>query len=287
MKNRKAKAFMAVLITGALVLGSTAYVPAAETDTEDTAEASQDETEATEDVKEETADTADTKSTEASAAVEESTDRDQEQMKKYLATWDFNGTVITFLPYGNVIIDGELVQAEYNLDGLNLIVTYPDGMQDLDNYTDLKSEITLWNYDAQYFDGTVSENDHYLDTMMVFKLTGTDNSDPMNPTEQEETVYGLMPKDQSEFLDNVLYGYTWKTDNGTLSIDKDGNISLNDGERTGTITSDNGVDVTFSWDGADDVAYTVSSADEVSVTLTKADDSKSSFVLSDREPLAE
>ncbi|MFR8756233.1 MAG: hypothetical protein ACLVG5_05390 [Clostridium sp.] len=79
MKNRKA-AFMAALITGALVLGSTAYVPAAETDTEDTAEASQDETEAAEDVRE-TADTADTKSAEASAAVEESTDRDQEQMK--------------------------------------------------------------------------------------------------------------------------------------------------------------------------------------------------------------
>lgn len=286
MKNRKAKAFMAAFMTGALVLGSTAYVPAAETDTEDTAEASQDETEAAEDATEEAADTAETESADAGAAVEESTDRDQDQMKKYLATWDFNGTVITFLPYGNVIIDGELVQGEYSLDGLNLTVAYPDGMQDLDNFTDLKSEITLWNYDAQYFEGTVSENDYYLDTMMVFKLTGTDNSDPMNPTEQEETVYGLMPKDQSEFLDNVLYGYTWKTDNGTLSIDKDGNISLNDGDRTGKISTDNGVDVIFSWDGADDVEYTVSGADEVSVTFTKADDSKSSFVLSDREPLA-
>lgn len=287
MKNRKAKAFMAAFMTGALVLGRTAYVPAAETDTEDTAEASQDETEAAEDATEEAAaDTAEAESADASADVEESTDRDQDQMKKYLATWDFNGTVITFLPYGNVIIDGELVQAEYSLDGLNLTVSYPDGMQDLDNYTDLKSEITLWNYDAQYFEGTVSENDYYLDTMMVFKLTGTDNSDPMNPTEQEETVYGLMPKDQSEFIDNVLYGYTWKTDNGTLSIDKDGNISLNDGERIGKISTDNGVDVTFSWDGADDVEYTVSSVDEVSVTFTKADDNKSSFVLSDREPLA-
>ena len=63
------------------------------------------------------------------------------------------------------------------------------------------------------------------DKLMELTFSSTDNSDHMNPETTENVVYvAKSVMDQGSYGKALLYGYTWQSDAGSLTVDKEGNI---------------------------------------------------------------
>lgn len=124
---------------------------------------------------------------------------------------------------------------------------------------------------------------------MELTFSSTDNSDPMNPETTENVVYvAKSVMDQGSYGKALLYGYTWQSDAGSLTVDKEGNMSLNDGEQAGKLYIDNLDDyrnVSFKWDGSGITEYKITEIDADKIVMEGAEDSSKTITLTDKVAL--
>ena len=147
--------------------------------------------------------------------------------------------------------------------------------------------------DASKLPEAQQDTDYYFsgdeDKLMEITISQTDNSDPMNPETKEDVVYSAKSiMDQASYGKALLYGYTWQSDAGSLTIDKDGKMSLNDGEQTGELSIDNLDDyrnVSFKWDGSGIASYKITEMDADKIVMEGAEDSSKTITLTDKVAL--
>ncbi len=106
-----------------------------------------------------------------------------------------------------------------------------------------------------------------------------DNKNPLAAASEAETVSLFIKNvNQADYLKALLTGKTWKIGDHTLTIDQDGNMSLDDGSVTGSTyfsrDSDKGIDmyVEFRWSTGGHIIYFPSKITADSVALVNIDD---------------
>lgn len=260
MKNKTLKMMMTAMIAGAIVMGTVAYVPAA---TEEKAEATTD-------------------------------DADAELKSQLYGVWPVNLESYMYMPDGRILDSKRNYLCDYKIDGDKIVWDFTNASEDfIGDVQDPKVEVKLLPMDSSKLPEAQQDTDYYYsgdeDKLMEFTVSETDNSDPMNPGTKEDVVYSAKSiMDQNSYGKALLYGYTWQSDAGSLTVDQDGNMSLNDGEQTGTLYIDDLDDyrnVSFKWDGSDITAYKITEMDENKIVMEGAEDSSKTITLTDKVAL--
>ena len=257
MKNKTLIMMMTAMIAGAMVIGTVAYVPAA---TEETAEATTD-------------------------------DADAELKSQLYGVWPVNLDSYMYMPDGRILDSKRNYLCDYKIEGDKIVWDLTNASEDfIGGVQDPKVEVKLLPMDASKLPEAQQDTDYYFsgdeDKLMEITISQTDNSDPMNPETKEDVVYSARSiMDQASYGKALLYGYIWQSDVGSLTVDKDGNISLNDGEQTGELSIDNLDDyrnVSFKWDGSGIASYKITEIDADKIIMEGAEDSSKTITLTDK-----
>ena len=266
MKNKIVKLCMMVMLAGSMAVGSSAAVWAEEG-----------QTEAAETVTNDASDT------------EEAVD-----MEDLYGYWQIGlyGYIITpdhqmYDEYMNYIGSFDITDEKAVFDADTLSKDWLGDVEDPEIILELlPMDLNQFgvDYDAEqyYVDNT--------DSMLKITILQKDKNDPMSTEKAENVNYGVKSKqdyDNQKYLQAMLFGYTWTTDNGTVTITKDGSLSLNDGEQTGTVNIYEGPEVDFKWEDAGRVEYSVTETDKDQIVLEKMDGSGQTLVLRDKVKLEE
>lgn len=251
---------MTVMAAGVVIMGSSAYVPAASAETTET----------------------------------ETEDAATELRSQLYGVWPVNLESYMYMPDGRILNSKGDYLCDYKIDGDKIVWDLTNASKEfLGDVQDPKIEGKLLPMDTGKLPEAQQNTDYYFagddDKMMELTVSETDNSDPMNPDTQESVVYCAKSiLDQASYGKALFYGYTWQSEAGTLAIDKDGNMSLNDGEQTGNLSIDNldtYTDVSFSWDGSGVSKYKITEMDENKIVLEGAEDSSKKITLTDKVEL--
>lgn len=257
MKNKTLIMMMTAMIAGAMVIGTVAYVPAA---TEETAEVTTD-------------------------------DADAELKSQLYGVWPVNLDSYMYMPDGRILDSKRNYLCDYKIEGDKIVWDLTNASEDfIGGVQDPKVEVKLLPMDASKLPEAQQDTDYYYsgdeDKLMELTVSETDSSDPMNPETKEDVVYSAKSiMDQASYGKALLYGYTWQSDVGSLTVDKDGNISLNDGEQTGELSIDNLDDyrnVSFKWDGSGIASYKITEMDADKIIMEGAEDSSKTITLTDK-----
>lgn len=276
MKNKIVKLCMMAMVIGSLAAGSSVAVWAEEAQTEVTVE--------TEAVTE----------TEADTEAEEVAGEEAADMENLYGYWQIGLYGYIFTPdnqmydeYMNYIGSFDITDGKAVFDPSTLNKDWLGDAEDPELILELQpmdlSQFQV-DYDAEQYE--IADTDSMLKITVLEK----DQNDPMSTEKTENVIYGVKSKqdyDNQKYLKAMLFGYTWTTDNGTVTITKDGNLSLNDGEQTGTVNIYEGPEVDFKWDEAGRVEYSVAEAGKDQIVLEKKDDSGQTLVLRDKVKLEE
>lgn len=258
MKNKMLKIMMAAMMTGVMMIGSLSYVPAAAETTEETKD----------------------------------TDNDNAELREQLyGAWPVRLESYMFMPDGQILDTKGNHLCDYKIDGDKIIWDLTNASEEfIGDAQDPKVEIKLLPMDKSKLPEAQQNTDYYFsgdeDKLMEFTSSMTDSSDPMNTETKEFVDYSAKSKmDQYSYGKALFYGYTWQSDAGSLSIDKDGNMSLNDGAQTGRLQIDNLDDyknVSFIWDGNGITEYTITELDENKIVLENKEDPSKTVTLTDK-----
>ena len=266
MKNRIVKLCMMAMITGSLAVGGGAAVWAEEIQTEMAGAV-----------------------TDNASDTEETTD-----MEKLYGYWQIGLYGYIFTPdhqmydeYMNYIGSFDIKDGKAVFDADTLSKDWLGDVEDPEIILELLP-MDLGQFGVDYDADQYDIDD--ADSMLKITILQKDKNDPMSTEKTEMVNYGVKSRqdyDNQKYLQVMLFGYTWTTDNGTVTIAKDGSLSLNDGEQTGTANIYEGPEVDFKWEDAGRVEYSVAEADKDQIVLEKMDDPGQKLVLRNKVKLEE
>ena len=259
MKNRILKLMMIAVTMGAMTAGNIVSVSAAEETTEAQAD-----------------------------------DSDAELRSQLYGVWPVNLVSYMYMPDGQILDEKGNYLCDYKINGDKIVWDLTNASEDfVGNVKDPEVEIQFLPMDTSKLPKGHENTDYFYagdnDKMMEIKISQTDDSDPMNPKTAEDIRYSVKSiMDQGSYGKALFYGYTWQTGAGSLSIDKNGDMSLNDGEQTGNLSIDNLNDythVSFDWDGKGITQYEITELDADKIVLAKTEDPSQTITLTDKVKL--
>lgn len=235
-----------------------------------------------------------TESVVAEATSEETSDENNELKSQLYGVWTVNLVSYMYMPDGRILDSNRNYLCDYKIDGDKIVWDLTNASEDfIGDVQDPKVEAKLLPMDTSKLSEAQKNTDYYFsgddDKLMEFTVSETDNSDPMNPETTENVIYvAKSVMDQGSYGKALLYGYTWQSDAGSLTVDKEGNMSLNDGEQTGKLYIDNLDDyrnVSFKWDGSGVTEYKITEIDADKIVMEGAEDSSKTITLTDKVAL--
>ena len=265
MKNRMVKVCMMAMLTGSMAIGSSVAVWAEEVQTE--------------------------AGTESVSDTEETTD-----MEDLYGYWKIEyGVGYIFTPDHHMYYEDRIELGRFDIvDGKAVFDVSTLNNEWAGDAEDPEIILELEPMDLSQFKSGYDASQYYVDdTDCMLKITTLqkEKNDPLSTEKVEEVFYGVKSKlehDNQKYLRAMLFGHTWVTDNGTLTITKDGELSLNDGEQTGTVKIYEESRVDFRWEEAGHVEYyRLAEADKDQIVLEKRDDPGQKLVLKNEGKLEE
>lgn len=240
-------------------------------------------------------------------AEEEEETGDSSEAAYIYGEWNNNGDSLLFMPDGYVYkksgvtatdweryiayeISGD--QITFDLDSMTEELQMPEGQTD--------PALSAVLQDAGMAAGEalgdrITEKDYYLeagtDKILAATSSYTDHSDPLSPAAVENISYVYKKRDMADYLLLLLGDKTWKLEENVLTIEignqglfYEMDLSLNQGERVGSVTVKADGTITFNWDGGDAVDYTYVTADADSFTVSAAENT---YVFTSKEEAAQ